>query len=84
MVEKLSEKAVKVGFKPDNLQFIPASLIDGKNMVKERSPLTTWYKGPTLLEAAKAFNVSKKQALEPKYVAKPFNFMVSKVFYKDG
>jgi elongation factor 1-alpha len=40
----------KVGYKPDNIPFIPISGWVGDNMI-DRSSNMPWYKGPTLLEA---------------------------------
>jgi elongation factor 1-alpha len=40
----------KVGYKPEEIPFIPISGWQGDNML-ERSPSTTWYKGPILIEA---------------------------------
>ena len=40
----------KVGYKPDEIPFIPISGWNGDNML-ERSPSTPWYKGPILIEA---------------------------------
>lgn len=40
----------KVGYKPDQIPFIPISGWNGDNMM-ERSPNTPWYKGVILIEA---------------------------------
>jgi len=40
----------KVGYKTDDIPFVPISGWNGDNMI-ERSPNMKWYKGPTLLEA---------------------------------
>lgn len=55
MVDILTKKAQMFGFKNEQVQVIPASLFDGLNLLEEKSPLTTWYNGPTLFEAAKNF-----------------------------
>lgn len=40
----------RVGYKPDKIPFVPISGWHGDNML-ERSEKTSWYKGPTLIEA---------------------------------
>ena len=40
----------KVGYKPENIPFIPVSAIWGDNLI-EKSIKAKWYQGPTLLEA---------------------------------
>ena len=37
----------KVGYKPENIPFIPTSAIWGDNLT-DKSMKTKWYKGPTL------------------------------------
>lgn len=43
----------KIGYKPDNVPFVPISGWAGDNMLEKSSNLG-WYKGPTLLEALDA------------------------------
>jgi len=50
IVIQLSSILMKVGYKPDELQFVPISGFDGDNLI-EPSPKLDWFKGPTLLEA---------------------------------
>ena len=40
----------KIGWKPENIPFIPISGFNGDNMI-ESSPKMPWWKGPTLLQA---------------------------------
>jgi elongation factor 1-alpha len=40
----------KIGYNPDNVNFVPISGWNGDNMI-EKSANMPWYKGPTLLEA---------------------------------
>jgi elongation factor 1-alpha len=47
---ELSQLLKIVGYKPDNVIFIPMSAFKGDNISKH-SENTPWYKGPTLLEA---------------------------------
>jgi len=47
---KVSERLKAVGFKVDEVQFVPAAAYTGENLVKKSDKLP-WYKGPTLLGA---------------------------------
>lgn len=40
----------KVGYRPDNIPFVPISGLIGDNLI-ERSDKMPWYSGPTLIEA---------------------------------
>jgi len=66
-----------VGYKPDEIAFVPTSGWTGDNLVKlsEKMP---WYKGPTLYEALDAFE------LPPKPVDKPLRLPVQDVFTITG
>jgi elongation factor 1-alpha len=48
--KEVSDFLKKVGYKPDNIPFIPISGWNGDNML-DRSTNTPWYKGPILIEA---------------------------------
>ena len=50
LVEEVSALIKTVGFKPDEVPFIPLSAFEGDN-IKELSENTPWYKGETLMEA---------------------------------
>jgi elongation factor 1-alpha len=54
----------KVGYKPDDVPFIPISGFNGDNML-ERSANTSWYKGPTLLEALDKIVPPKRPTEKP-------------------
>ncbi len=59
------EKLIKsVGYKPDNVPFIPVSGWKGDNLVK-RSENMSWYSGKTLLEAFDDFAVAEKPVGKP-------------------
>jgi elongation factor 1-alpha len=47
--KQLSDLIKMVGYKPDDIQFIPMSAFVGDN-ISTHSENTPWYKGPTLLE----------------------------------
>ncbi len=56
---ELSQLLKIVGYKPDNVIFIPMSAFKGDNISKH-SENTPWYKGPTLLEALNMLNEPEK------------------------
>ncbi|MDI3506697.1 MAG: elongation factor 1-alpha [Methanomicrobiaceae archaeon] len=56
---ELSQLLKIVGYKPDNVIFIPMSAFKGDNISKH-SENTPWYKGPTLLEALNLLNEPEK------------------------
>ncbi|MDH4123273.1 MAG: translation elongation factor EF-1 subunit alpha [Thermoplasmata archaeon] len=66
-----------VGYKPEEIPFIPASGFVGDNVVK-KSDKMPWYKGPTLVEALNAL----KQP--PKLTDKPLRWPVQDVYTITG
>jgi elongation factor 1-alpha len=54
----------KVGYKTDNMHFIPISGWEGDNMI-EPSTNMPWYKGPTLLAALDGLNPPKRPSEKP-------------------
>lgn len=54
----------KVGYKPDEIPFIPISGWNGDNML-ERSPNTPWYNGPILIEALDKIVPPKRPTEKP-------------------
>ncbi|HIH85940.1 MAG TPA: translation elongation factor EF-1 subunit alpha [Methanoculleus sp.] len=56
---ELSQLLKIVGYKPDNVIFIPMSAFKGDNISKH-SENTPWYKGPTLLEALNLLSEPEK------------------------
>ncbi|MCL2863598.1 MAG: translation elongation factor EF-1 subunit alpha [Methanimicrococcus sp.] len=50
VVEQVSAILKMIGYKPDDIPFIPTSAFEGDN-IKVASPNTSWYKGPTVLQA---------------------------------
>jgi elongation factor 1-alpha len=62
--DELTKYLTKIGYKPDQIQFIPISGWNGDNMI-EKSPNMTWYKGPCLLEALDALNPPKRPTEKP-------------------
>jgi len=62
--KEVSEFLKKVGYKPEEIPFIPISGWNGDNML-ERSPSTTWYKGPILIEALDKITAPKRPTEKP-------------------
>ncbi len=56
---KVSERLKAVGYKPDQIQFVPTAAYLGDNLAK-RSDKMAWYKGPTLLEAVNSLKEPDK------------------------
>lgn len=50
VVEQVSGILKMIGFKPDDIPFVPTSAFEGDN-IKDASANTPWYKGPTILQA---------------------------------
>jgi elongation factor 1-alpha len=62
--KEVSEFLKKVGYKPDDVPFIPISGWNGDNML-ERSPNSPWYKGPILIEALDKIVPPKRPTEKP-------------------
>ena len=62
--KEVSDFLKKVGYKPDTIPFIPISGWNGDNML-EKSTNTSWYKGPTLLEALDKIEPPKRPTEKP-------------------
>ncbi|NPA69534.1 MAG: translation elongation factor EF-1 subunit alpha [Crenarchaeota archaeon] len=74
---ELSKLLKLLGYDPSKVPFIPVSAIKGDN-IKERSPNTPWYNGPTLLEALDMLEPP------PRPVDKPFRMPIQDVFTITG
>lgn len=48
-----------VGYKPDDIKFVPIASLPGDNVVKKTDKMS-WYSGPTLLEAINEFKEPQK------------------------
>ena len=57
--EDVSALLKMVGYKPDDINFIPTSALFGAN-ISEHSKDTPWYKGPTILEGLDQFIAPEK------------------------
>ncbi|MBP2144714.1 elongation factor 1-alpha [Methanofollis sp. W23] len=62
--EQLSQLLKMVGFKPEEIPFIPMSSFEGAN-IKEKSDKTPWYKGVTVLQALDALKQPDKPTTLP-------------------
>ncbi|MFC1753821.1 translation elongation factor EF-1 subunit alpha [Thermoproteota archaeon] len=62
--DQVSKLIQSVGYKPDEVQFIPLASLVGDNIAK-KSENMTWYKGPTLLEAIDKLNPPEKPTTLP-------------------
>ncbi len=79
--EKVKGEAVKllqgIGYKTDNIAFVPCSSYAGDNLTKKSTNMP-WYTGPTILEVIDSFKVP------PKPVDKPLRLPVQDVFTITG
>ncbi len=57
--EDVSKLLKSIGFKPEEIKFIPIASLKGDNVVK-KSENMPWYNGPTLLEALNDLKVPEK------------------------
>ena len=64
VVEQVSGILKMIGFKPDEIPFIPTSAFEGDNM-KDASANTPWYKGPTILQALNNLKEPEKPTALP-------------------
>lgn len=64
IVTEVSSYLANVGYKPKKVKFVPISGWSGDNMI-EKSPNTSWYKGPTLLEALDQIKPPKRPVDRP-------------------
>jgi elongation factor 1-alpha len=61
---EVSDFIKKVGYKPENVPFIPISGWEGDNLI-EKSTKTSWYKGPTLIQALDQIEPPKRPTDKP-------------------
>jgi len=64
VVEQVSGILKMIGFKPDEIPFIPTSAFEGDN-IKDASANTPWYKGPTILQALNSLKEPEKPTALP-------------------
>ena len=62
--EEVSKLLRAVGYKPEEITFIPISAYNGDNVVK-KSDKTPWYNGPTIVEALDQFKEPERPINKP-------------------
>ncbi len=62
--EQVSTLLKTVGYKPDEIAFVPIASLKGDNVAK-KSENMAWYTGPTLLESLDTFTVPEKPTTLP-------------------
>ena len=72
-----TELLKSIGYKPDEVPFIPLSAFEGDN-IKEKSDNTPWYKGDTLMDAL------EKLEVPPKPIDKPLRVPIQDVYSITG
>ena len=63
-VEGVKKLTKLIGFKDDQVRFVPVSAFAGTN-IKDKAPEMGWYSGPTLLEAVDMFDLPNKPTDKP-------------------
>jgi elongation factor 1-alpha len=64
--KEVSEYLKKVGYNPDKIPFVPLSGWTGENLCeKSANPLSSWYKGPTLIEVLDNLPAPKRPTDKP-------------------
>jgi elongation factor 1-alpha len=64
VVAQVSEILKMIGYKPDQIPFVPTSAFEGDN-IKGSSAKTPWYKGPAILQALNSLKVPEKPTALP-------------------
>ncbi len=68
----------QAGFKESNITYVPCSGFSGENLLTRKGPLlTTWYDGPTLIQAIDSLQPGERQ------LDKPFRLAITD-FFKGG
>ena len=67
-----------IGYKPENVPFIPTSALSACNLKEKTPDLTPWYDGPALLEAL------DQVSLPPKPMDKPLRVPINDVYSIKG
>ncbi|MBI1974199.1 translation elongation factor EF-1 subunit alpha, partial [Candidatus Micrarchaeota archaeon] len=62
--DEMTSLLKKIGYKPEEIPFIPVSAYNGDNIVKKSAKMN-WYTGPTLIEALDALKVQEKLSNKP-------------------
>ncbi|XP_063773442.1 HBS1-like protein isoform X1 [Pseudophryne corroboree] len=80
VTSKLGHFLKQAGFKDSDVSYIPTSGLSGENLAKRSqiSDLTSWYKGPCLIDQIDSFKAPQRS------VDKPFRLCASDVFKDQG
>ena len=78
VVADVKKLLTSIGYKPDNIPFVPVSGLQGDNVFK-KSDKIAWYKGPTLVEAMDATITIPKQPID-----KPLRIPIQDVYTITG
>ncbi|KAK2825533.1 hypothetical protein Q7C36_019460 [Tachysurus vachellii] len=80
ITSKLGQFLKQAGFKESDVYYVPTSGLSGENLTTRstEAALTSWYKGPCLLEQIDSFKAPQRS------VEKPFRLCVSDVFKDQG
>jgi elongation factor 1-alpha len=76
--EEVGGFLASIGYKQENVPFIPTSALDAANLKEKTPDLTPWYDGPALLEALDAVK------LPPKPTDKPLRVPINDVYSIKG
>jgi elongation factor 1-alpha len=63
--EEVGGFLASIGYKQENVPFIPTSALDAANLKEKTPDLTPWYDGPALLEALDAVTLPAKPTDKP-------------------
>jgi len=78
VVADVKKLLTSIGYKPDNIPFVPVSGLQGDNVFK-KSDKIAWYKGPTLVESMDATITIPKQPID-----KPLRIPIQDVYTITG
>uniref|UniRef100_H2YEZ3 Tr-type G domain-containing protein n=1 Tax=Ciona savignyi TaxID=51511 RepID=H2YEZ3_CIOSA len=80
ILEKMRQFLKQAGFKESDVTYVPVSGLLGENLTAKAtaSELTSWYKGPSLIEVIDKFRAPQRP------IAFPFRFCVNDVFRGQG
>lgn len=71
-----------VGFKTENISFIPISGLTGENVVKRNKNLSelSWFSGPTLLDSLDSIKTSMEPNSADKLLKEDFNLAINDIY----
>ena len=78
VMEEVGDFLTSIGYKKDDVPFIPTSALDAANLKEKTPDFTPWYKGPCLLEAL------DEVTLPPKPTKKPLRVPINDVYSIKG